>query len=540
MDKKLAESTRVLIVDDQVLAQGYMKYSLQELGFKDITYAESAISALKLVSTKRFELIVCSYNLKQDHDGLFLFNEIQNKSLIPYSTAFVFISADTSTEIVHSIVDIQPDDFLAKPYTLGELDKRLGRVLKRKRALRSIYKLMDAKEYQSALNEVESLLTNPDQAEFYPLALKLKGELLLATDQATLAKDFYNAILNVQSFSWATVGLIQALIALDEDEEAEKLILRLAFKPESQLMAYDLLSALHIKQEDFDTALESVVVASEISPRNINRHQKAVELSRITHDYETQFDVAKAIVKITKDSIHEKPEHYLCAARAGIDYAMAAEEHLSRKIINQAADFVNHTTKNLPKNQLQDQMKVISARLHLLKNDKEKAKQLIDELGEHDYDTYSLEDLLDKAKAFHELGLHEHAIDLMCEIENRCQQDDSQGQLFLHYVKKEKAEKAEIKVPPRELNNLAVEQYEQGELDKALKSFQQALMVMPKSAAIALNLLQTLTYKSKSQGLPEGAQDTVFQCVKIISDSQLTPDQHERYQRVKNQLQQLS
>jgi DNA-binding response OmpR family regulator len=221
MDKLLAESTRVLIIDDQVLAQGYMKYSLQELGFKDISYVDSAISGLKAISTKRYDMIVCSYNLKQDHDGLCLYNELKNKSLLPYSTAFVFISADTSAEIVHSVVDIQPDDFLAKPYTLRELDKRLGRVLKRKSAMRKAYQLMDKKEYKEASSETENILTSPDMSEFFPAALKLKGELLLATEQPDKAKDFYNAILNVQTFSWATIGLIKSLIALNEDEEAE-------------------------------------------------------------------------------------------------------------------------------------------------------------------------------------------------------------------------------------------------------------------------------------------------------------------------------
>ncbi|MBN7828040.1 response regulator, partial [Bowmanella dokdonensis] len=101
------------------------------------------------------------------------------------------------------------------------------------------------------------------------------GELLLACDKAKEAKDFYHAVINVQPFTWAKLGLVNALIKLDEDEEAEKLILQLAFKPDSQLVAYDLLCALHVKLQDFESALEAVLMAAETSPRNLRRHRVA-------------------------------------------------------------------------------------------------------------------------------------------------------------------------------------------------------------------------------------------------------------------------
>ena len=41
MNLKLARQTRVLVIDDQVLAKGYLKYSLEELGFQNIDNALS-------------------------------------------------------------------------------------------------------------------------------------------------------------------------------------------------------------------------------------------------------------------------------------------------------------------------------------------------------------------------------------------------------------------------------------------------------------------------------------------------------------------
>lgn len=126
MDRKLAQSCKVLIVDDQVLAQGYMKYSLEWLGFNDITYEDKAPKAIKMIKGNHYDLIVCSYNLKKEQDGYYLYDELKNTQALSPRTAFVFISADTNVELVQSIVDMQPDDFLAKPFTVKELDRRLS------------------------------------------------------------------------------------------------------------------------------------------------------------------------------------------------------------------------------------------------------------------------------------------------------------------------------------------------------------------------------------------------------------------------------
>ncbi|MCC2615237.1 response regulator [Aestuariibacter halophilus] len=538
MNPQLAKDTNVLIVDDQVLAKGYMKYSLEELGFSKITYVDKAQLALNKIRHEHFDLIVCSYNLKKDQDGYFLYEQLKHNNELPPSTAFIFVSADTTSDLVHSIVELQPDDFLAKPFTVNDLDKRLTRVLSRKKALRAVYRYMEKQQHAKALTEVENFLAEPKNSEFFPLALKTKGELMLACKQYQQAKEFYLAILNVQPFTWAQLGLVTAYLHLDDDDAAEKLVLRLAFKPDSQLAAYDLLSALQIKQHDFDAALECVVMATEISPRNIRRHKTAMDLSRITHDYETQFEAAKKIVKFAKNSIHDLPENYLNVARAGIDFAMTADDSETDKLIKQANEYVKQFKAAFPKAELHDQMKVINARLLYLQDEKENAKALLEQLDNHNWETESMEALLDKAKAFHELGFYEQSNDIIEHIEQRCKQDEQEGSLFLHYVQKEKVERSAIKQTPRELNNAAVGYYEHGDLDKALKTFRQAYTVMPKNPAIALNLLQSIATMAKEQEMPDNARQTIHNCIHTLENSPLTEEQVERYHKVRNYIEQ--
>jgi CheY-like chemotaxis protein len=154
MNLQLAKDTKVLIVDDQVLAKGYMKYSLEELGFGDITYVDKISLALTTIRNQRYDLIICSYNLKREQDGYYFYDEIKTNGELPSSTAFVFISADTNSDLVQSIIELQPDDFLAKPFTVKELDRRLSRVLARKKALNAVYLCIEKNLYQRALSEV--------------------------------------------------------------------------------------------------------------------------------------------------------------------------------------------------------------------------------------------------------------------------------------------------------------------------------------------------------------------------------------------------
>ena len=533
MNSQLAKNTKVLIVDDQVLAKGYMKYSLEELGFGDITYVDKINLALSTLRSQRFDLIICSYNLKYEQDGYYFYEEIKANGELPLSTAFVFISADTNSDLVQSIIELQPDDFLAKPFTVKELDRRLSRVLTRKKALSDVYLCIEKHQYVRALSEVEVFLGTPKYSEFFPLALKIKGEMLTACGNFNQAKYFYLAILQVQSFTWAQLGLVNSYLHLDEDESAEKLVLQLAFKPDSQLAAYDLLTALQIKQNDFDSALECVMMATEISPRSIRRHKTALDLSRITHDYETQFEAAKKIVRFAKNSIHDKPENYLNVARAGIDYAMTTEPSDTEKLIKQANEYVRQLKQAFPKADMQEQMKVINARLLYLSDEKDNALALLDKLDEDSWDNETIDALLDKAKIFHDVGLHERSQAVLDQIEQRCTKNPEKSEIFLHYISQEKAEKSSIKFSSKDLNNTAVGYFEKGEIDNAMEVFIKAFTIMPKNTSIALNLMQAISSQAAKSGDVSLSATLLKKCIKTLENSQLNDIQQQRYHKIR-------
>lgn len=540
MKPNIAKQARVLVAEDKALAKSHMKYAFDELGFEHVDYVVKPTQALNALSQQHYDAVICAYDLREDHGGYCLFETLKAQQLVPLTTGFIFTSADTSPEVVHAIVELQPDEFLAKPFSVNQLEKRLSKVIARKMVLNPIYNHMDKGNLEDALSAVEAFILEPKNAEYFPLALKVKGDILLLCKRYDEAKSFFQGIINVQDFAWAKYGLCKSQINLEEFDDAERAILSLALNLESNPASYDLLAELKIREEAFDDALECINIAREVSPRNVKRHQTAMQLSRITHDYQEQFDSAKKIVRYAKQSIHECAEHYLTAARAGVDFAMTSSPSEVSHIVQQTNDYLRELKTAYPKEDVAQQVHVINARICYLQNDSEKAKAMMESLDFRHWEDKPTEDLIDSAKAFHEVGLQGNALKILEVLEQK-PVNSGEPNLVLFYIQQEKREKASIALSPKSLNNAAILHYQQGDFAKSFDTFLQAFQVMPKNPAIALNLLQAITMRAK-QGQPRINKviSLVKRCRTTIESSELTAEQTQRYNNMKTVLNQVA
>lgn len=528
-DKKLTDA-KILIVDDQPLAQSYMRQSLESLGFKNIWLAEHANTALAQCREIKFTLILCSFNLGRSKDGYHLYEELRTQNLIKHTTGFVFISAETDPSLVHSVLELQPDDFLVKPFSLKVFGDRINRILKRKHVLHDVLDYIDCQNYSKALRTIDEKLGDAKLSSYYPILLRLKGELLLSLNRIAEAKEFFKSVLSFQKFTWARVGLVESLIKNSEFENARNMLELMVSKPETRLVACDLLGKLELYLQNYQRAQELLSEAATLAPRNIDRQGELINLSKLNHDYAKHYEANREILKYAKYSIHDKPDIYLNVARAGVDYALTLEQNeLIARLARQSNDCLNDLKKQFPNAQTQEQIDIVNARIHYLRDERQKALELVAEL-EDDSDIDSIDDALDKAKLLHELGFNERADNLFKRINEHCEKYFHQDHTLLAYLKQEAQERADIKMGPRELNNSAVEFYQKGRYSDALHLFEQAFRIMPKNPNIALNLLQTLC--ESSLGMSSN-KSLIRQCVMVIEDNVLTTEQGARYAQIK-------
>lgn len=540
MPTKIFSKAKILIVEEQPLAQSYMKQSLERLGFRQLQFADHAISAKEHCQSEKFDLIVCSFNLSKHQDGYQLYEELRVKRLIKHSTGFIFISAETSGSLVHSVLELQPDDFLVKPFTIYDLKTRIERILLRKHDLQEIYNLIDDGNDSKALKLINLTLENKSST-YSAILLRLKGDVLLNLNKNEEAKAFFKSVLNIQKFTWARVGLVEALIANNEHVMAQRLLKTMLQRQETRLIALDLLGKLEIKLNQYEQAQEFLSKAVDIAPRNISRQKSLSNVSLINHDYEKSYLTQKEIAAYAKHSIHDHPDVYLNAARAGIDFALTTDQSDQiQRISRQTNQYLNDLRNQFPHANNQEQIDVLNARLHYLKDEHKKAKLLIEQLDTDDTQIRSIDGTLDKAKAFHELGFHQKAQLLFNQIISHCERHPNLADaVYLHYIQQQQSERRDIKLGPKELNNHAVTQFNRGQLNTALEAFTQAFRVMPKNSSIALNLLQCL-FDNTMQNSHTLNLQLAKKCYALLDKAQLDNEQQQRFEKIVKLAKQMS
>ena len=541
MELSVISRMRILIIDNKQSATKHLTPQLEQIGFRNIQYVESTQRALLALEKLTFDLVLCAYSIKRSHDGLYFYEKLLQNKLLPSETAFVFTSQETSFEIIQSILELPADDILAKPVKVEKLYKRLSRVMRRKQKFMVVHDFIKEEKYNAAITEVNKLLSYPSNRDHFPLALKMKGDLLLLSKQYEEAKAFFASMIKIESLAWAEQGLVKSLIALDFDDDAEKQIINLAARRETKTMAYELLASLQIKQGAYNDALESMLIATEISPKNMRRQHIARLIARLTHDHETEFAVTKLLLRNSKNTVSETPEAYMKVVRAGIDFAMTADPSQVNEVMNATRQYLTELKRKFVQEDIQEEIKIIKARMSYLENDVQKATDLVENFT-RDNSRLGDESLADKAKALHEVGLKDDALALYKVIEERAQKranyiDDqlSDIALFSHCISQERSEKEQVRLNPKELNSEGITAFRNGNFTKAFDVFSQAASIMPKNTAIALNLLHVIS-KLNLSGAIEEVNTHLMHSINLLEQKKLSFEQAQKYKKLRNLL----
>lgn len=115
----------LFVEDDQTIAMG-VKYSLTREGFA-LTLAHRLDTARSLLASQRFDLVLLDLGLP-DGSGYTLCKEIRAAG----DTPIIILSAKDEEVNVIMGLDLGADDYVTKPFRLGELISRIKAVLRRR------------------------------------------------------------------------------------------------------------------------------------------------------------------------------------------------------------------------------------------------------------------------------------------------------------------------------------------------------------------------------------------------------------------------
>lgn len=532
MDKiplpKSIDELKVLVVDNQALIHDLLKSALLELGVKQVSSAQNAFHAVRLCQNDHFDVVLLAFNVSSDKDGFHLFEELKHNNYISDKTTVVFLSAETSMELVNCIIELQPDDFWVKPLDKQRVQHRFNYLVNIRRKLHKVMYCMDRGDYAAAIYHAERGLKDAGVVEYHPRLKRMIGDCLIQLRDFATAERYFSDLKNEYNHAWVHIGHARALFKQDKTEEAELLIEDLLQRNDTRFLTYDLLAHYYIGKEQFDIAYEQVKAASKLAPRNIERNKKLWDLARLNRDKYGQLVAVQNMAKFAKNSIHDSPELGLNVIRTMIDLAATVSGAESEKLQRQITREVESLTRNdYVEQSLGNKMLIIKARMASLKNNKRDAEKLLKENLQADT-VMNLEDNLDLMKAYHELGMKEECLSILDTLRTQLAGDTLASQVVDEYLKREEIERREIKFTTKELKEMAAVNYRENRILPAYNNLCQALTLSPHDKSIALSLLKVLVHINKSEPLTDAQHDIALTSVDLLSRANLPPNQQQK------------
>lgn len=122
---------RILLVEDDTSLIDGLEYTLVKNSF-DVRVAQTVQEALALFDQDTFDLLLLDLTLP-DGTGFDICRSVRRHSEVP----IIFLTASDEDVNVVMGLDIGGDDYITKPFNLGELVSRIKALLRRARKLRS-------------------------------------------------------------------------------------------------------------------------------------------------------------------------------------------------------------------------------------------------------------------------------------------------------------------------------------------------------------------------------------------------------------------
>jgi len=522
------EDLHVLVIDNQGLVHDVIASALLEIGIKNVSSAFNAFHAKRLCESRQYDFVLLAFNVSHDKDGFHLFEELKHLNHINDTTTVVFLSAETSPELVNCIVELQPDDFWVKPLQRNKIETRLEYLIQVRLKLHKMLHCMQMGDYSTAMYYAERQLKDPSLSEYHTRIKRLIGDCLLQLRDYGTAEDYFRGLLQSMDHAWVHIGLTRSLLRQDELEEAQLLVDDLLLRPDTRFLTFDLLAQYFIEKEQFDIAYEQMKEASKLAPRNIERNKRLWDLARLNHDKAGQLSAVQNMAKFAKNSIHDSPQLTLNVIRSTIDLATSLGNTETEKYLQKAeAELEELKNQKGMQNQLGEQIDVVKARVLCLRDDKRSAEKIMKDRSPST-EGLSMEDSLDKMKAFHELGMREHCVSILDKLRKQIEGDTFTSQVVNEYLNQESIERTEIQFTTKELKQMATVNYKENRLIPAYNNLRQALTLSPKDKQIALSLLKVIAQIHLDDTLTDEQMKTAQRAAKLLQANGLSATQADK------------
>jgi two-component system chemotaxis response regulator CheY len=119
---------KILVVDDFSLMRKMLRKLLSSIGFQHVVEARDAAEAIHRLEHDRFDLIFSDWNMPS-MSGQELLEFVRNSESLKH-TPFIMITVQADKETVTRAKECGVSQYLAKPFTAEELERKVLEVVK--------------------------------------------------------------------------------------------------------------------------------------------------------------------------------------------------------------------------------------------------------------------------------------------------------------------------------------------------------------------------------------------------------------------------
>jgi CheY-like chemotaxis protein len=501
------EGKAYLVVDDFGDMRSMMRNLLMSCGVQDITPAANGTEALEAMKKRRFDVVLCDYNLGTGKDGQQVLEEARHRNLISLGCVFLMVTAENTREMVMGAVEYEPDSYLTKPFNKELLKTRLEKLIARKADLLPVEQALNRHDTSTAVTLLDQKIAEKP-ANSSDLR-KLKGEILLNAGEIAAARKVYESVLAIRVMPWARLGLGKTLYLEKRYQEAMAVFQTLIEEQATYTAAYDWLAKCCKALDQLSEAQSALQTAAKLSPKAVRRQQLLGEIALQNQDQETALAAFGKAVKHGRHSVYKHPSAYANLAKVTAtckqgDQGLKLLRDMQREFQRDPqANFYLATAES----EIQEGMGNAEASRASL----ERAAELYEGMDHLNNTDCSLE----MAKTYQRLGMEDKAVELMQNAASNNHTDDEllndiKQTMRSMGVKPERLNSIDqIRREVAELNNRGVELAKKGQLDEAIALLEKTAERMPGNRVINLNAALVLLLEAEQHTLTQKSDQKI-------------------------------
>lgn len=312
MATSLKQSTTLVIDDFQSMRTMLMNF-LKAMGVTSIDHVGTAKEALALLATKKYDIVICDYNLGEGKNGQQILEEAKYKNYIGYSTIWVIVTAEKTMDMFMGAAETKPDDYLLKPVTEALLETRLTKLIEKKLSLEAIEKAVKSRDYINAISLCDKQLkkhsTNTQELQ------RIKSDLLITIGDFPAAKAYLENILAARSMPWAKTSLGKVHFLTKDFFRAKEIFQEVLEENKMYLEAADWLSKTFDALGDLEQAQNVLAMAMTLSPNSAARQKSLADTAHKNGALDLAQSSYEKAIKLGEHSMHKSSSTYAGLAK---------------------------------------------------------------------------------------------------------------------------------------------------------------------------------------------------------------------------------